>query len=221
MYTPPAFRIDDADKLSAFMQRHSFATLVTFDGTAPFASHIPILFKPEAGAHGTLISHMARANPQWRHFASGAEVLVIFHGPHGYISPSWYETGPAVPTWNYAVVHAYGLPAIFDDHARVVSLLNETVSLFETPLPQPWPGELPEEFRDKLMQGIVAFEIPVSRVEGKFKLGQNRPAADVQGVFDALSKSHDPENQALARLMSAECDALKTPGPVASDSGNE
>jgi transcriptional regulator len=164
-----------------------------------------MLFRPEAGAHGTLISHMARANPQWQHFASGGEALAIFHGPHSYISPSWYQTAPAVPTWNYATVHAYGAPAIFSDHERVVSLLRETVSFYETSFKQPWPGDLPDDYRDKLMRGIVAFEIPIARIEGKFKLGQNRSAEDTQGVFDALSRADDADSRALAQLMRAEC----------------
>lgn len=205
MYIPPAFRVEDASKLAAFIQRHSFATLITHDGTAPFASHLPMLFRPDVGSHGTLVSHMARANPQWQHFASGCEVLAIFHGPHSYISPSWYQTELAVPTWNYATVHAYGVPTVFSEHERVVSLLRETVSAYEASFEQPWPGDLPDDFRDKLMHGIVAFEIPVTRVEGKFKLGQNRPAADTQGVFDALSRSADPDSLAVARMMLTEC----------------
>ncbi len=205
MYIPTPFRIEDVGKLSAFIQRHSFATLITHDGTAPFASHLPVLFRPEGGSHGTLISHMARANPQWRHFAAGGEVLVVFHGPHGYISPAWYETAPAVPTWNYATVHAYGVASIFEEHERVVALLRETVATYESAFAEPWPGELPEEFRDKLIAGIVAFEIPISRIEGKFKLGQNRPAADLEGVFKALAQSTDAGSRALAQFMREEC----------------
>jgi transcriptional regulator len=205
MYIPPAFRVDDASKLAAFIQSHSFATLITHDGAAPFASHLPVLFRPHVGGHGTLVSHMARANPQWQHFADGREILAIFHGPHSYISPSWYQTEIAVPTWNYATVHAYGVPKVFSAHERVVSLLRETVSAYEASFKQPWPGDLPDDFRDKLMQSIVAFEIPISRIEGKFKLGQNRPAADIQGVFDALSRSDDAESRALARMMLTEC----------------
>jgi transcriptional regulator len=201
MYIPPAFRIEDPSKLAAFIQRHSFATLVTFDGTAPFASHLPMLFRPEAGPHGTLLSHMARANPQWRHFASGGEALVMFHGPHSYISPNWYRTAPAVPTWNYAAVHAYGTPVIFDEHDRIVTLLRDTIGVYEASFDQPWPGELPDEYRDKMIQGIVAFEIPISRLEGKFKLGQNRSPADFQSVFDALSRADDADSQAIAQLM--------------------
>jgi transcriptional regulator len=205
MYIPSAFRVADTSKLVAFIQRHSFATLISHDGTAPFASHLPMLFHPEAGSHGTLLSHMARANPQWQHFASGGEVLAIFHRPHSYISPSWYQTELAVPTWNYATVHAYGVPTVIREHERVVSLLREMVSAYEARFEKPWPGNLPDDYRDKQMRGIVAFEIPVDRIEGKFKLGQNRPAADMQGVFEALSRSSDADARAVARMMLTEC----------------
>jgi len=205
MYIPPAFRVEDASKLAAFIQRHSFATLITHDGTAPFASHLPMLFRPEVGSHGTLVSHMARANLQWQQFAPGSEALVVFQGPHSYISPSWYQTEPAVPTWNYATVHAYGIPAIFSEHERVVSLLRETVAAYEASRDRPWSGILPDDYRDKLIKGIVAFEIPVTRIEGKFKLSQNRPVADIQGVFDALSRSDDADSRAVARMMLTEC----------------
>jgi len=205
MYIPPAFRVEDPSKLAAFIQSYSFATLISHDGNAAFASHLPMLFRPKVGLRGTLVSHMARANPQWQHFAPGSEILAIFHGPHSYISPSWYQTKIAVPTWNYAAVHAYGVPTVFSEHERVVALLRETISAYEASFKQPWAGDLPDDYRDKLMQSIVAFEIPISRIEGKFKLGQNRPAADSQGVFDVLSRSDAAESRALARLMLSEC----------------
>jgi len=200
MYVPSAFRVDEPCKLAGFIQRHSFATLITHDGTAPFASHLPMLYRQE-GDHGTLVSHMARANPQWRDFAAGGEVLAIFHGPHGYVSPSWYETELAVPTWNYATVHAYGVPTLIEEPNLVVELLNETTSIYEASFEKPWRDELPAEFLDKLAQGIVAFEMPITRIEGKFKLSQNRSESDIQGVIDALSRSGDAESMALARTM--------------------
>jgi len=206
MYIPPAFRVDDSRKLAEFIQSYSFATLITHDGAAPFASHLPMLYRQE-GDHGTLVSHVARANPQWRHFASGGEVLAIFHGPHGYVSPSWYQTELAVPTWNYATVHAYGVPILIHEPERVASLLNETVSTYEASFDQPWRGELPVEFVDKLTQGIVAFELPIARIEGKFKLSQNRSETDIQGVIDGLSRSGGAENFALARMMAQETDS--------------
>jgi transcriptional regulator len=203
MYIPAAFRVEDRRKLAAFVRRHSFATLITHDGVAPFASHVPMLFHAERGEQGTLVSHLARANPQWQHFASGREVLAIFHGPHSYISPSWYQTAPAVPTWNYAAVHAYGMPEIISERARIVSILEELIATYEAPMERPWAGELPEDYRDKMIQGIVAFEMPVRRMEGKFKLGQNRAAADMQGVLEALSAG-DGESRAVAELMREE-----------------
>jgi transcriptional regulator len=205
MYIPPAFRVEDAAKIAAFMRHYSFATLITDDGGTPFASHLPMLHRPEGNGHGLLMSHMARANSQWQHFASGREALAVFHGPHSYISPSWYKAEVAVPTWNYAVVHAYGVPRIFSDHDRVVTLLRELVSAYESAFERPWPGNLPNEYRDKMIQGIVAFEIPIARIECKFKLGQNRAATDTQGVYDALSRSTDADSRALAQLMLAEC----------------
>ncbi len=156
MYIPPAFRVEDQARLAAFLREYSFATFITNDGVAPFASHLPMLYRSDLGEHGTLIAHLARANPQWQHFAEGREALAIFHGPHGYISPSWYATSPAVPTWNYAVVHAYGVPRIFEDHDRIAALLRETISLYESSFAQPWPGELPADYLDKMIRGIVA-----------------------------------------------------------------
>ncbi len=204
MYIPSSNRIENPDKLTGLIQRHSFATVVTHDGQSSFASHLPVLYHPSSGPHGTLLSHMARANPQWQHFSSQQEALIIFQGPHAYISPSWYQSSPAVPTWNYAAVHAYGVPKLITDHQQLIGLLRETISTYESGQPEPWPGDLPEEFRDKLVQAIVGFEIPVTRIEGKFKLGQNRPAADVLGVYRALASSADPDCRSLAELMITE-----------------
>ena len=205
MYIPPAFRVEDASKLAAFIQHHSFATLVTHDGHAPFASHLPMLLHPEAGAHGTLVAHMARANPQWQHFDAVSEVLAIFHGPHSYISPSWYRTDRAVPTWNYAMVHAYGVPRLITDPVLVNSLLQETVSAYEAGFRQPWPETISADYQNQLIKGIVAFDIRITRLEGKFKLGQNRSPADIQGVFKALSSAEDSDSRALAEMMLLEC----------------
>jgi transcriptional regulator len=205
MHIPAAFQVDDELKLTAFMQRHSFATLVTDDGAAPFATHLPMLWRQRGGKHGTLVAHLARANPQWQHFASGRQALVIFHGPHSYISPSWYKTKVAVPTWNYAVVHAYGVPLVIHEYERIDRLLREMVSVFESPFEKPWPGQLPDDYWHKLIEGIVAFEIPIARLEGKFKLGQNRPSADIGGVVAALSSAEDSGSRSLAEMMRTEC----------------
>lgn len=201
MYISAAFRIEDKLKLASFIQEHPFAMLITHDGAAPFASHLPMLLRQEDGVHGMLFSHMARANSQWKHFHSGAEVLAIFHGPHAYISPAWYEATPAVPTWNYAAVHVYGIPKMIEDHHRIVSLLGETVSAFDAT----GNDQIPAEYRDKMIQGIVAFELCITRIEGKFKLNQNRSVEDSLGVIKHLSASPDQEDQRVAELMRQEC----------------
>ena len=204
MYIPPSFRIDDATKLSAFMNANSFATLVTCDEGVPFATHLPVRHFVEDGRCTTLVSHMAKANTQWRHFSSGAEVLTIFTGPHAYVSPSWYATDIAVPTWNYATTHVYGHPTLLSDHGKVVSMLDETIAFYERSFAEPWSATLPDELRDQLLDSIVAFEIRVTRVEGKFKLGQNRSTEDLNGIHDALAASMRYQDRELADFMAAE-----------------
>lgn len=199
MYTPAHFQIDDLGTLHAFIQRHSFATLVSQEGGVPQATHLPFLLNPIQGGHGILLSHMARANPQLSHFTN-SEVLVIFTGPHAYISPAWYATQPAVPTWNYTAVHAYGIPRIVTQHDRFAQMLHDLVEFYESGRPNRWNGELPPEFRDALMKGIVGIEIEITRLEGKFKLSQNRPK-DAQSVIAMLEKSTDQTDRETAQMM--------------------
>jgi transcriptional regulator len=200
MYTPDYFKVDDSATLTAFMRRHSFATIVTHDGQVPHATHMPVLFREGEGPRGTLVSHMARANPQWRHFEDGREALVIFQGPHAYVSPAWYVTAPAVPTWNYTAVHVYGIPRIVTDDARFAQMMHELVELYEAPRANRWDGQMPEEFRERMMRGIVGVEIEITRMEGKFKLSQNRPQ-DLPGVIAALAASHDQTDRETAHAM--------------------
>ncbi len=200
MYSPDHFQVDDRDTLHAFMRQHSFATIVTHDGTASHATHMPVLLHPQ---QGTLVSHMARANPQWRHFENGQEVLVIFTGPHAYVSPAWYATQPAVPTWNYTAVHAYGIPRIVTDHDRFAQMLHDLIEFYEADRENRWDSEMPAEFRDGLMRGIVGVEIEITRLEGKFKLSQNRTPDDQAGVIAALEKSADQTEREVAELMKA------------------
>lgn len=202
MYIPEAFKVVDAQRLRAVMERYSFATVVTQQVGAPFASHLPLLFDASRGAHGTLIGHMARANPQWEQFSDGREVLAIFQGPHGYISPTWYETSPAVPTWNYVAIHAYGVPQLITEADRLAGILDELIHRYESSLPVPWSGELPAEFKARLMQAIVGFEIPVTRIEGKFKLSQNRSAADIAQVCGVLQTANPELAQAMWEVNS-------------------
>jgi transcriptional regulator len=183
------------------MQQYSFATLVTQHNGVPFASHLPFLLQTGAGPYGTLLGHMARANPQWQDFNSGQEVLVIFQGPHAYVSPSWYEVHPSVPTWNYAAVHAYGIPQVIHDHHALYNLLRTLVQTYEAPSPRPWAFDLPEDYLRSMMQGIVGFTIALCRLEGKYKLSQNRPAQDRPRVMDALEQQGDANSAEVAAFM--------------------
>lgn len=196
MYIPTAFRADDRAALYDLIERHGFGTLVTVIDGAPFATHLPFLLDRERGA---LLGHVARANPHWRALDGSAESLVIFRGPHGYVSPSWYATAPAVPTWNYAAVHVRGVPRLLDE-ARLLDLLGRLVSKYESGRERPWTMDLPADYRRKMVQAVVGFEVPLARVEGKFKLSQNRSAEDRRGVIRALAAG-GPDNQALAEFM--------------------
>jgi transcriptional regulator len=203
MYIPKHNQVTDHTLLFDLMQRFNFAILVTSHEGRPFATHLPFLIYPAVGEHGTLIAHMARANPQWRDFSSGSEALVIFQGHHTYISPSWYEAQPSVPTWNYVLVHAYGVPRLITDEQRVREILRVLVDKHEATYDEPWSMDLPAEYLDKMQRGIVAFEIPITRLEGKFKLSQNRSEADQQRVIEALREATDQDAQGVAAQMQA------------------
>jgi transcriptional regulator len=203
MYIPAHFRESRLEVLHALMREYSFATLISLLDGELFATHLPVLLEADRGEFGTLVAHMARANPHWHAFAAdGPESLVIFQGPHAYISPSWYLAEQAVPTWNYSVVHAYGRARVIEDQARVRTLLEDTVQTYEAGRSQPWSTAQPgEAYIANMARGIVAFELPISRLEGKRKLSQNRPVDDARRVAGELQASGDPTNQSLAGLM--------------------
>jgi len=200
MYVPNHFAEDDPAKLYEAIERYSFATLVSLGGDGLEASHLPLLIDRAAGTHGTLLGHMARANLQWKR-ADGQEVLAIFSGPHAYISPQWYEATQVVPTWNYVAVHAYGRLELIEDEAKVRQLLDCTVETFEAGQPQPWRLDEPAEFVERLVKQIVAFRIPITRLEGKWKLNQNRPAEQREKVIAKLEQQGDENATEIAKLM--------------------
>lgn len=182
MFIPSSFRIDDRDTLLAFIERYGFATLVSTDPNGvPFATHVPLLLDRSSE---TLFGHIARANPQWEMFGD-RESLAIFHGPHAYVSPTWYTIAPAVPTWNYATVHVYGTPRVIDTD-RTANVVDRLVRKYEDHRPTPWAGDMPDDYRRRMLAGIVGFEMPLTRIEGKFKLGQNRSAEDRAGTIAGL-----------------------------------
>lgn len=203
MYIPKHFAITDSAWCHALMRAQSFAAMITADDAgAPFATHLPILLDPARGALGTLRGHVARANPHWRYLAAGRPTLVIFSGAHAYVSPSWYATHPSVPTWNYVAVHATGTGVLVEDPAQVVTLLADLVRTYESAGPTAWSMDgLAADYLAGMQRGIVAFEIPIERLEGKAKLSQNRDAVDQARTREALAASDDPVARAVAALM--------------------
>ena len=201
MYIPNAFRKDDLEQLVAFMRANSFATLVSVLDGAPFASHIPLLVRRQEDVV-QLIGHLAKPNPQWKAFGSG-ESLAIFTGPHAYISPSLYEKRESVPTWNYIAVHAYGIPrtlTLADSPQALEEALNGLIEAYDPSYRSQW-DELSEKYREGMMNGIVAFEMTVTRLEGKYKLSQNRGQADQRRVAQSLLQSTDPTISGVGGAM--------------------
>jgi transcriptional regulator len=203
MYIPKSFREEDPALLHDLMQRYNFAALVTQHEGALFATHLPFMLDTQRGPHGTLLAHMARANPQWQDFADGREALVIFQGAHTYISPAWCEVAPSVPTWNYAVIHAYGVPQVIEDRDRLYAMLESLVDTHEAARIPPWRMELPDDYVDRMLRAIVGFEIQITRLEGKLKLSQNRPEGDRRRVVAELAESDDSLSLEVAEMMRA------------------
>lgn len=199
MYVPSSFRMDDPAELHEFIRRHSFATLTTQGANGMIASHLPLLLDAEAGPHGRLLGHMARANPQWRDVRG--ECLAVFAGPHAYISPTWYETPGTVPTWNYVAVHAYGTIRLVEDREGLRDILRRSVETYEASMPAPWSYDETDPDIDKMLAAIVGFHIEISRVEGKAKLNQNHPEERRRKVIRALEARTDDDSRAIARLM--------------------
>jgi transcriptional regulator len=197
MYNPSSFRIDDRKTLHAFIRRFGFATLIT-GGAGPTVTHLPLMLDADRGPLGTLIGHVARANPHWKADHSTNASLAIFHGPHAYISPSWYRSpAPAVPTWNYAVVHAAGRVSPMQEPDRILAVVRALSAQYE-PTPLPRTNQAVGDAETKLLGAIVAFEMPIERLEGKFKLSQNRAREDQVGAIEQLEKQGDAEAAALA-----------------------
>ena len=193
MYVPAHFDEVRPDVLQGLMQAAGLATLVSMTADGLLASHAPLMLEPDPAPHGTLIGHLARANPHAAAALQGVETLVIFQGADGYISPSYYPTkqahGKVVPTWNYAAVHAYGTLQMFDDPARLLDVVTRLTKDHETSRAQPWAvSDAPEDFIDGMLRGIVGISLRITRLEGKVKMSQNRPAADQAGVVAGLRR---------------------------------
>jgi transcriptional regulator len=201
MFVPPAFAEKNVETLHALIEDYGFGALVSMTSSGMVATHVPVMLDRARGPHGTLVAHVARANPHARAL-DGAEVLAIFLGPHGYISPSWYGQHPSVPTWNYAAVHVYGRARLIDDPARLDAIVRDLVRQYESGRYKPWSVDgLPAEYMAGMLRGIVGIEIEIARLEGKLKMSQNRNAADRRAVIAALAEAPRAEDQALAAYM--------------------
>jgi transcriptional regulator len=200
MYIPAVNRIDDRDLIVEIMQKNSFATLVSTVEGEPVATHLPVLVEP--GDPLVLMAHIARANSQWRTFSGDSNALVIFSGPHGYVSPRWYESRPNVPTWNYVSVHAYGPVEIIEDEELALAHLKTMVETFDPTLSELQPDSMDTEYHRKLLRGIVVFRITVERVDAKAKLNQNKSEADRSAVRTRYETSDLADEREMGAMMS-------------------
>jgi transcriptional regulator len=201
MYTPPAYREDRLDVLHGLMQEWSFATLISHGANGLLATQLPFLLD-DNGGKGRLVTHIARNNPQWLDLAAGVEVLVVFQGPHAFVSPSWYDNQKTFPTWNYTAIHAYGIPALNHDPEALRKLLERVIAKYDTPLGGAWRfSDMPEEMIAPRLKAIVSVEIDIDRLEGKLKLNQDKSRADIHGVIENLQRDADPSSAATAAVM--------------------
>ena len=204
MYTPKDFQVTDLEQISSFMQTNNFATLVSWDGERPIASHL--LFEMVRGnsVEFALNCHLARANDQRCSFSPENEVLVIFGGAHTYISPRWYSQAGNVPTWNYQAVHAYGMPAIVNDQGELYGMLTRLVDRYESnsgAIPEYRLDALPKELALEKMRGVVGLRIHVTSLEAKFKLSQNRSQPERDNIIIELEKRGDENSTRIAKAM--------------------
>ena len=208
MYQPAHHREDRLDVQHALIRTFPLGILVTSGPSGLVANHVPFLIDPEASRLGTLRAHVARANPLWKESDPDAEVLVIFQGAERYVTPSWYatkrETGKVVPTWNYAVVHAYGRMTVIEDAAWLKAQIEDLTRVNEAARAEPWAvTDAPEKFVDAMVRGIVGLTIEIARIEGKWKVSQNRPEADRRGVVEGLRSDADARSAEMATLVEA------------------
>jgi transcriptional regulator len=205
MYQPPHFREDRIEVQHELIRTHPLGLVVTAGPGGLMANPIPMLVDAEPAPKGTLRAHLARANPQWNELAAVDECLVVFQGPQDYVTPSWYatkrETGKVVPTWNYATVHAWGRPQVLEDAGWLRRQLDDLTLLQEGKRPAPWKvDDAPPEYVVSQIKGIVGVEIPIARIEGKWKMSQNRPEADRVGVLEGFRAQGDIA-EPMARLV--------------------
>jgi transcriptional regulator len=206
MYVPKHHEETDISVLHSLIRAHALGTWATPGDRELIVNHVPFLIDPSRGEYGTLIGHVARANGVWQSFSKTIQSAVIFQGAESYITPSWYPSkhnhGKAVPTWNYVVVHAHGIPVAIEDKAWLLRHLNELTDVHEANQALPWKvSDAPAEYTERMIERIVGIEIPVARLVGKWKVSQNRPDSDKLGVVAGLLAKQDPQSNEMAVLV--------------------
>jgi transcriptional regulator len=206
MYVPKHHEESNVSVLHGLIKSHPLGTWVTQGGGELLANHIPFLLDATRGEYGTLVGHVARANPVWQSFSTSVSSVVVFQGAETYITPSWYPSkhahGKAVPTWNYVVVHAHGLPRAIEDPAWLLAHINQLTTEHEAEQALPWKvSDAPQDFTERLVQAIVGIEIPVAKLVGKWKVSQNRPESDKLGVVAGLLGRNDAQSKEMASLV--------------------
>jgi transcriptional regulator len=206
MYQPDDFPVEDVSEMHALMRARPFAALISSGSTGLYASHLPTVLKDE-GPYGVIECHLARPNPHWKELAEGNEALMIFQGPEGYITPNWYPSkaqhGKVVPTWNFAVVHAYGRPEVMKDKDWLLQHVTELTAQQESSEAKPWtPSDAPATYIEIMLRGIVGFRFAITRLEGKWKMSQNREVQDRVGVVKGLSARAAGDDLEIAEVVS-------------------
>lgn len=201
MYIPKQFEVNDPKQIIEIIRKHSFGILFSQENGLSSASHLPFLIEESENSELYLLGHMAKSNNQWGESIN--DVLVVFQGPHTYISPTWYQEENTVPTWNYVAVHVYGELIVIDNKDELSDLIEKTVDYYESNFETPWRTNLETEYNDKLLNVIVGFKIKVKRFEGKWKLNQNHSVERRQKVIHALRMNCDENSKGIANLMEA------------------
>ena len=204
MYLPKHFSQNETQAIRELITQNGFATLLSFpENQLPFINHLPLVFSTLPGEEEILIGHMAKRNPQWIHFKKNPQSVVIIQGPHAYITPTWYQSGRDVPTWNYAVAHLSGKIELVEKFDAQVETLKQISTFYEAPSPNPWQFELPDDLLDEasLTTAIVSFKFHIEKIDAKFKFSQNRSKEDRDGVIDGLGQRSDDLSKAVRAIM--------------------
>ena len=200
MYLPDHYAVTDRSKMLDFIKSNGFRILFSHTGSEPMASHLPFILDENGGQQGLILGHMAKANRQWR-YANVHQVLVVFHGPHSYVSPTWYQEEDTVPTWNYVAVHASGVFKAVEDRAGIEDIVGRITDHYEATQPKPWEADFSTAYAGQMVKRIVAFEIEITRLQGKWKLNQNHPESLRRRVAEQLTTLGGENNRQIAGLI--------------------